>query len=44
MNSLGTVREQDSERKCRDRCPVCGGELMFKRGCAECVDCGWTRC
>ncbi len=28
----------------RPRCPVCGGELVMKDGCAECHNCGWTAC
>ncbi len=28
----------------RPRCPVCGGELIMKDGCAECRSCGWTAC
>ena len=32
----------DSEGK--PRCPVCGGELVMKDGCAECTSCGWTAC
>jgi uncharacterized Zn finger protein (UPF0148 family) len=27
-----------------DNCPVCGGELTHREGCAVCTVCGWTRC
>lgn len=25
-------------------CPVCGGRLIFERGCNSCKDCGWSKC
>lgn len=25
-------------------CPECGGELIFKEGCATCLACGYSRC
>ena len=25
-------------------CPECGGELVFKEGCATCLACGYSRC
>ncbi len=28
----------------RQRCPECGGELVFQEGCRCCPDCAYTRC
>lgn len=27
-----------------DKCPVCGGDLVFKEGCTECPSCSWSAC
>lgn len=26
------------------KCPDCGGVLIFENGCVHCRDCGWSRC
>jgi ribonucleoside-diphosphate reductase alpha chain len=27
-----------------EKCPNCGGSLIFTNGCKECPDCGWSKC
>ena len=27
-----------------EKCPNCGGDLIFTNGCKQCPDCGWSKC
>lgn len=27
-----------------NKCPVCGGELIYEEGCYRCPNCGWSKC
>ena len=27
-----------------EKCPKCGGGLIFTNGCKQCPDCGWSKC
>ncbi len=27
-----------------EKCPNCGGDLIFTSGCKQCPDCGWSKC
>ncbi len=27
-----------------EKCPNCGGDLIFTNGCKQCMDCGWSKC
>ena len=27
-----------------DKCPICGGRVVFEAGCERCVECGWSAC
>ena len=43
-NWVFTAKGYYIDEEGRPRCPVCGGELVMKDGCAECHSCGWTAC
>ena len=43
-NWVFTAKGYYIDEEGRPRCPVCGGELVMKDGCAECHTCGWTAC
>lgn len=31
--------------KTKDKCPNCGGDnFVFKEGCLQCMECGWSKC
>ena len=37
-------KDPPSDPKVHDKCPVCGGKVVFEAGCERCVECGWSAC
>ena len=35
---------QDGTKVEGEKCPNCGGDLIFTSGCKQCPDCGWSKC
>lgn len=27
-----------------EKCPQCGGKIIYTNGCKQCADCGWSKC
>ncbi len=34
----------DPPKLVHDKCPICGGKVVFEAGCERCVECGWSAC
>ncbi len=37
-------KDPPNDPKVHDKCPVCGGKVVFEAGCERCVECGWSAC
>ncbi len=37
-------REEKDPPKRLEKCPICGGKLVYEAGCVRCIECGWSEC
>lgn len=35
---------KDGEVNTGEDCPICNSKLLYRSGCAECIQCGWSKC
>ena len=42
IRSIKTFIEDGTETK--EKCPECGGDMVYTGGCKQCNNCGWSKC
>lgn len=44
INTMLDKEDDNLPKASNNKCPQCGGNLVFEGGCNTCKDCGWSKC